>query len=99
METTTNTSTFEEHDANVIEDEVFIELLRQDQYKRVKGYGVGVTPSQLFGSEFRPIKIRQTEMDNMQNELFEMHAHYETKIANLKDEYEWKMANMKANYE
>ena len=39
----------EHNNKDTNEDEVFSEVLVEDQYVRVKGYGLGVTPTRLGG--------------------------------------------------
>ncbi|KAK9094641.1 hypothetical protein Scep_026110 [Stephania cephalantha] len=88
----------ENPNSNVVE-EVFTTVLEESQCSRVKGYGLGVTPTQLFGTQFPKRKRSQFEVDRLQQQMQDMRANYEAKIKNMKEEYEGKMIEMKKDWE
>lgn len=83
-------------DANIIEEEVLTQLVGEDQYGRVKGYGLGVTPTQINGPKTQPRETMQREIEGMRKEL---EADYETRISDLKAEYEGKITELKEENE
>jgi hypothetical protein len=74
--------------ANEVEDEVFNEVLGEDQYDRVRGYRLGVTPTQLFGTKNQLKYKNQSKVVSLQKELYDMNQSYEAKIESMQPEYE-----------
>ncbi|KAK6162032.1 hypothetical protein DH2020_001873 [Rehmannia glutinosa] len=96
---TERSSASHNQDADIVQNEVFCEILGEDQFGRVKGYGLGVTPTQVNSQIFPSGERRSNEMEAMQKELADMQANYEAKILNLTADYEGKIAQLKEDHE
>ncbi|KAK9100513.1 hypothetical protein Scep_023943 [Stephania cephalantha] len=92
-------ATVENHSAYDIEEVVFASVFKEDKYGRVRGYGLGVTPTQLSGAQQPKRRASQFEVDRLQHQMENMHSLYEAKIESIKEGYERKSTAMKMDYD
>ncbi|KAK9089078.1 hypothetical protein Scep_028160 [Stephania cephalantha] len=92
-------ATVENHSAYDIEDVVFAAVFKEDKYGRVRGYGLGVTPTQLSGALQPKRRASKFEVDRLQHQMENMHSLYEANIESMKEDYERKSIAMKMDYD
>nr|CAD1844244.1 unnamed protein product [Ananas comosus var. bracteatus] len=87
------------------ENEAFTEVIGKDRYGRIKGYGIGVTPTQLFGVQAQ-IKNMENggvdpleDMRKLQAQIQDMQSNYDSKLLEMQQNYEQKLQGMQKNYE
>nr|CAD1823252.1 unnamed protein product [Ananas comosus var. bracteatus] len=87
------------------ENEAFTEVIGKDRYGRVKGYGIGVTPTQLFGVHAQ-IKNMENggvdpseDMRKLQAQIQDMQSNYDSKLLEMQQNYEQKLQGMQKTYE
>lgn len=74
-------------------EEVFTKVMGEDTHGRVRMYGTGVTPSQIFG------QTSTTPGINEKRTLEDMERNYESKLNDLKSGYESQLGEMKSKYD
>ncbi|KAM5584840.1 hypothetical protein ABKV19_004280, partial [Rosa sericea] len=74
-------------------EEVFTKVMGEDTHGRVRMYGTGVTPSQIFGQTSTTSEI------NEKRTLEDMERNYESKLNDLKNGYESQLGEMKSKYD
>ncbi|KAK9088469.1 hypothetical protein Scep_027551 [Stephania cephalantha] len=92
-------ATVENYSAYDIEEVVFASVFKEDKYGRVRGYGLGVTPTQFSGALQPKRRAYQFEVDRLQHQMENMHSLYEAKIESMKEDYERKSTAMKMDYD
>ncbi|VVA24442.1 PREDICTED: LOC105629656 isoform [Prunus dulcis] len=74
-------------------EEVFTKVMGPDGHGRVRMYGTGITPSQVFGQSSR---VPDIDENNIREEL---ERQYQSQIDDLKSHYESKLGDLQSKYE
>nr|CAD1822739.1 unnamed protein product [Ananas comosus var. bracteatus] len=81
------------------------EVIGKDRYGRVKRYGTGITPIQLFGVQAQIKNMEyegvdpSKEMRKLQAQVQDMQSNYDFKLLEMQQNYELKLQGMQKNYE
>jgi len=65
------------------EDEIFVRVFGPEKHRRVHGYGVGVTPSELFGSSSN-IRDLERRLNESEQRLQESEQQRKVEVESLK---------------
>ncbi|PRQ27511.1 putative transposase, Ptta/En/Spm, plant [Rosa chinensis] len=82
----------EDEQNDTFREEVFTTVMGEDTHGRVRMYGIGVTPSQVFGNS-------KTSETTEKKTIEEMEKKYQTKLDDLKESHESQLGDMKLKYE
>lgn len=86
-----------------LENDAFIGIKGKDRYGRVRGYGIGVAPTQVFGPQAYIGSIRYDdnieEVQRLKSKMQLMQDSYESRLAGMQEEYESKFARIHQDYE
>ncbi|KAK9931988.1 hypothetical protein M0R45_019240 [Rubus argutus] len=83
----------EDEQDDAFREKVFTEVMGEDTHGRVRMYGTGVTPSQVFGQISRASEI------NERKTFEQIEKEYQSKIDDLKLSYESQLGDMKLKYD
>ncbi|XP_020086046.1 uncharacterized protein LOC109708647 isoform X2 [Ananas comosus] len=84
-----------------LENEVFGKLIGKEQYGRVRGYGLGPSPTQVFGpqAQFRFMDNAEQNSVELQSQMKTMQNNYESKLAEMQQNYDTKLAEMQQDFQ
>ncbi|XP_020107842.1 uncharacterized protein LOC109723769 isoform X3 [Ananas comosus] len=86
-----------------LENDAFIGIKGKDQYGRVRGYGIGVVPTQVLGPQAYIGGVRYDdnteEVQRLKSKIQVMEDTYESRLVGMQEEYESKLAKIHQNYE
>ncbi|XP_062008482.1 uncharacterized protein LOC133725289 isoform X1 [Rosa rugosa] len=84
---------------NTFREEVFTKVMGEDAHGRVRMYGTGVTPSQVFGNSKAYETNEKRTIEEMDRKYEEMEKNYQTKLDDLKLSHESQLGDMKLKYD
>nr|CAD1840598.1 unnamed protein product [Ananas comosus var. bracteatus] len=86
-----------------LEKDAFIGIKGKDRYGRVRGYGIGVVPTQVFGPQAYLGSVRYDdnteEVQRLKSKIQLMQDSYESKLVGMQKDYESKLDMIHQNYE
>nr|CAD1839723.1 unnamed protein product [Ananas comosus var. bracteatus] len=86
-----------------LENDAFIGIKGKDRYGRVRGYGIGVVPTQVLGPQAYIGAVRYDdnteEVQRLKSKIQVMEDTYESRLVGMQEEYESKLAKIHQNYE
>nr|CAD1820146.1 unnamed protein product [Ananas comosus var. bracteatus] len=86
-----------------LENDAFIGIKGKDRYGRVRGYGIGVVPTQVLGPQAYIGGVRYDdnteEVQRLKSKIQVMEDTYESRLVGMQEEYESKLAKINQNYE
>nr|CAD1841065.1 unnamed protein product [Ananas comosus var. bracteatus] len=86
-----------------LENDAFIGIKGKDRYGRVRGYGIGVVPTQVLGPQAYIGGVRYDdnteEVQRLKSKIQVMEDTYESRLVGMQEEYESKLAKIHQNYE
>nr|CAD1818042.1 unnamed protein product [Ananas comosus var. bracteatus] len=89
--------------ATELENDAFIRMKGKDRYGRVRGYGIGVVPTQVFGPQVYIGNVRYDdnieEVQRLKSKIQLMQDTYESRLVEMQKEYESKLDMIHLNYE
>ncbi|XP_062019503.1 uncharacterized protein LOC133736085 isoform X1 [Rosa rugosa] len=89
----------EDEQDDTFREEVFTAVMGEDTHGRVRMYGTGVTPSQVFGNSKTSETTEKKTIEEMEKTIEEMEKKYQTKLDDLKESHESQLGDMKLKYE
>ncbi|XP_020098042.1 uncharacterized protein LOC109716850 [Ananas comosus] len=86
-----------------LENDAFIGIKGKDRYGRVRGYGIGVVPTQVSGPQAYLGSVRYDdnteEVQRLKSKIQLMQDSYESKLVGMQKDYESKLDMIHQNYE